>query len=81
MPIYEYSCRSCKNQFELLIRGPKTPVCPECKTEDVERLLSLPRVSSESTRGIIKRETKKRDRAQAVDRGHEQRKYELSHDD
>jgi putative FmdB family regulatory protein len=77
MPIYEYSCRSCKNQFELLIRGPRTPVCPECNTEDVERLLSMPRVSSESTRGIIKRETQKRDKAQAI----EQRKYELSHDD
>src|SRR5690606_25232099 len=42
MPIYEYACKGCGNEFEMLIRGQKTPVCPACESEDLERLLSLP---------------------------------------
>lgn len=81
MPIYEYSCRACAHQFEALVRGSKIPACPECRSEDLERLLSLPSVKSESTQGKVMREAKRRDAAQAKDRAHEQRKYELSHDD
>jgi putative FmdB family regulatory protein len=81
MPIYEYSCRACANQFEALVRGTKIPSCPQCKSEDLEKLFSLPSVKSEKTHGKIMGESRKRDAAQAKDRAHEQRKYELSHDD
>ena len=42
MPIYEYKCEKCGNSFEKLVFGSdKEPVfCPECKAEDVKRLLS-----------------------------------------
>jgi putative FmdB family regulatory protein len=41
MPIYEYHCRQCANEFELLVlKNSPTPACPECKTEDIEQLLS-----------------------------------------
>ena len=50
MPIYEYRCRTCGHDFEALVRDAKTPPCPDCSSEDVERLLSLFAVSSESTR-------------------------------
>ena len=42
MPIYEYQCDACRGQFELLIRGTETPVCPECGTVLQDRLLSVP---------------------------------------
>jgi len=42
MPIYEYECDTCHGQFELLIRGEEAAVCPECGTQSVERLLSVP---------------------------------------
>ena len=31
MPIYEYRCRQCNYQFELIRSFGKPPVCPECR--------------------------------------------------
>jgi putative FmdB family regulatory protein len=81
MPLYDYSCRACSHQFEALVRGTKIPVCPECRSADLERLLSLPVVKSESTRSLVKRATKARDGRQAAEQAHAQRMYEASHDD
>jgi putative FmdB family regulatory protein len=41
VPLYEYSCRACARQFEELVFGKATPVCPACQSGDVERLLSV----------------------------------------
>ena len=81
MPIYEYTCKSCKRQFETLVRGGDTPVCAACGSADLERLLSLPSVNSEGTRARALGAARKRDSAQATDRAHEQAKYERSHND
>jgi len=40
MPIYEYFCKKCNKKFEALIMGDEKPECPECKSEDVEKLMS-----------------------------------------
>jgi putative FmdB family regulatory protein len=80
MPIYEYSCRSCSHEFEALVRGATAPACPACKSDDLERRFSLPAIASSSTRSVIKRETQRRDRSQAVDRVNDQRNYEKNHD-
>jgi putative FmdB family regulatory protein len=81
MPMYDYSCRACDHHFEMLVRASTVPVCPECRSEDVERLLSLPSVRSESTRQQALRSAKQRDARQANERVHAQRQYELHHDD
>jgi putative FmdB family regulatory protein len=48
MPIYEYRCRGCANEFELLVlKASPVPVCPSCRSEDIEQLLSGFAVSSE----------------------------------
>jgi hypothetical protein len=44
-------------------------------------VLSLPAVKSESTHDMAMRAAKRRDHAEAKDQAHEQRKYELHHDD
>lgn len=80
MPIYEYACRGCGEEFEALIRGQESASCPSCAGDDVERLLSLPAVHSEGTRAQALRAAKKRDAKQAEDRMHERLKYEESHD-
>ena len=83
MPIYDYACRACGHEFEALTRGSssKPPTCPECQSEDAERLLSLPRVKSETTNDLAMRAAKRRDAQQASDRTRAQREYEASHDD
>ncbi len=80
MPIFEYQCRECRHEFELLVRGETTPCCPSCSSHDLERLLSLPRVHSASTKQMGLKAAKKRDAAQARDRMHAQQQYEKSHD-
>jgi putative FmdB family regulatory protein len=51
MPLYEYKCTGCGNQFELLIlKASQSVACPECSSDAVERMLSMFAVSSDSTR-------------------------------
>ena len=50
MPLYEYKCRACGHQFEALVRGTNQPVCPSCQDTDLEKLLSLFAVDSDTTR-------------------------------
>ena len=42
MPIYEYVCSSCQNQFEKLVRrfGDEV-VCPSCSSAAVDKQLSV----------------------------------------
>ena len=48
MPIYEYKCRACGNEFEaiLLPASPKAQ-CPTCQSADLEQLLSAFATNSE----------------------------------
>jgi putative FmdB family regulatory protein len=40
MPIYEYRCQSCGNEFEALVFGSETPTCSSCDSGDVCKLMS-----------------------------------------
>ncbi|MCD6506841.1 zinc ribbon domain-containing protein [Candidatus Poribacteria bacterium] len=45
MPIYEYRCKECGERIEVLIRSEEEiPSCPNCGSEQMERLLSVPQV-------------------------------------
>lgn len=80
MPIYEYACRGCGAAFELLVRKARTPACPECGSEDLEKRFSLPAVKSESTHALAMRAARQRDQKTATDRVEAQRLYEKNHD-
>jgi putative FmdB family regulatory protein len=55
MPIYEYECRGCHEEFELLVLKGTVPECPSCKSQDLERLLSGFAVSTaEMTQARVK---------------------------
>lgn len=41
MPIYEYACGDCGNEFEALVRSDTTPVCPSCHSTKLDKLLSV----------------------------------------
>ena len=40
MPIYEYHCEKCNEDFECLVFGSEQPDCPSCNSTEVCRLMS-----------------------------------------
>lgn len=40
MPIYEYQCKDCGEEFEYLVFGSDSPECCCCKSKKVSRLMS-----------------------------------------
>jgi len=82
MPIFEYQCRGCGKEFEALVRpGSPSPACPACQSADLEKLMSIPAVQSESTHGLAMKSAKKRDKIAGSEKAREQREYELHHND
>jgi putative FmdB family regulatory protein len=72
MPLHDYKCRRCGQEFEALVRASTTPECPECHGRDLERLLSTFGLSSkEKTQAAVRaarahaRRTTWRDQAHA----------------
>jgi len=64
MPIFDFRCKACANNFELLVRSSSVPACPACGSADVEKQISAPPPSGQSA-GLIERA-----RAQAAREGH-----------
>lgn len=81
MPIYEYSCRACGHEFETLVRPGSTPGCPKCESQELERLLSLPAIKSDSTHALALKAAKQRDSRLQAQQTRERIEYEQSHDD
>ncbi len=41
MPIYEFHCHQCQNEFEkLVLKSSEKIACPKCKSKKVHRLMS-----------------------------------------
>ena len=52
MPIYEYICKDCNNEFEELVFSQDAlPPCPKCDSAKVEKLMSACAVQTESGGG------------------------------
>jgi putative FmdB family regulatory protein len=55
MPIYDYQCRRCGHEFEMLVLKGSVAACPSCQSDDLEQLLSGFAVSTEAmTRARVK---------------------------
>ena len=52
MPLYEYRCRSCDNQFELLVRESTKLECPKCAGTELDKQLSVFAVSAPASGGF-----------------------------
>ncbi|MEM9656870.1 MAG: zinc ribbon domain-containing protein [Planctomycetota bacterium] len=48
MPLYEFFCRDCSQEFELLVRPGDALICETCGSERLEKLLSIPAAHSTS---------------------------------
>ena len=42
MPLYEFSCKKCDHTFEALVFGREAVACPECQSQKLEKLMSMP---------------------------------------
>ncbi len=40
MPIFEYKCNACGEDFEKLVFGSQTVICPQCDSEDIRKKFS-----------------------------------------
>lgn len=40
MPIYEFHCEKCDQEFECLVFGSEQPDCPSCKSKNVNKMMS-----------------------------------------
>ncbi len=82
MPMFEYACKKCAKEFEMLVRpNGEIPACPACQSTELEKLLSIPAVKSDSTHALALGAAKKRDAKQANQNARVQREYELHHND
>lgn len=79
MPIYEYECRGCGHCFELLVRASTIPACPECQSEDLEKILSMFAVSSDTTKKIALNDGRRKSARIKRDKDHAQAEYEKNH--
>jgi len=56
MPIYEYKCGSCQNQFETIVfRSNEVVCCPNCNSAEVTKLMSACSFKSEGNDGSVKK--------------------------
>lgn len=74
MPIYEYQCRHCAHQFELLVLKNTVAACPACESRDLEQLLSGFAVSSDGSRAANARSARK-----AAVNSNDQREKNIAH--
>ena len=40
MPLYDFACRSCEEQFEARSSADETPDCPACGSRNTQRLVT-----------------------------------------
>lgn len=40
MPIYEYTCKKCGNEFEVIVFGDDKPCCPACGAKNPKKNMS-----------------------------------------
>ena len=80
MPIFEYRCSVCGDDFEdLVLKSSPAPACSSCGSQDVERIMSISSVSSEHTRRRASIDVRARNRALRKDHSHEEVKRMESH--
>jgi putative FmdB family regulatory protein len=41
MPIFEFVCRGCGNQFESVVLGRQRTKCPKCESRKLDREVSM----------------------------------------
>ena len=81
MPLFEYRCAKCGEEFEFLERHSSPAAkCPACGGAELEKLISRSAVSSEQTQRRALESGKRRVASQRYDYQYEQHKHSHEHD-
>jgi putative FmdB family regulatory protein len=80
MPLYDFHCRSCGEEFERLVRGDDIAECPSCSGHDVERLPSTFALSTEERRAAAAKQSRKLQIAKNRDKVIAEEEYRQKHD-
>lgn len=48
MPIFEYTCKDCRREFEVIVHGGARPKCPHCQSAKLAKKLSVFAVAGSS---------------------------------
>lgn len=40
MPLFDYHCKACSADFELLVRASTVPTCPHCHSTELDKVVS-----------------------------------------
>jgi len=80
MPLYDFRCRSCREEFERLVRGPDIVECPSCRGRDIERLLSTFALSTDERRAAAAKQSRKLQIAKNRDKVIADEEYRQKHD-
>ena len=81
MPLYDFRCRGCGHEFEVLVRSrDESPICSSCKGRDIERLLSTFAVSYAAKTQAAARNSRKRQIAARKDAIIADEEYRQKHD-
>jgi len=80
MPLYDFHCRTCGHEFEALVRGSESPVCPSCQSRDLERLLSGFAFSSEERSQAAAKASRQRQLRGRKDEIVAEEEYRIRHD-
>ncbi len=80
MPLYDFVCKTCRHEFEALVRVNDTPTCPACRGTDLERLLSTFAVDSAERRQAAARDSRRRQIAKRRDSFIAEEEYRQRHD-
>jgi putative FmdB family regulatory protein len=73
MPIFDFRCAGCGHEFEkLVLRSSAAVECPSCGGTELEKLISMPAVSSENTRRMALDSARARNSSTRRDIAHEE---------
>ena len=82
MPIFEYECSECGNEFEhLVLHSSSAPQCPSCQSQDITRVLSLFSAKSSTVRERALRDARRRAGKVRFEKEHEEHKRIHKHRD
>ena len=80
MPLFDFSCRTCGNVVELLVRAGDTPSCPVCGGRDMEKQLPTFALSTDERRAAAAKQSRQRQIAKRKDAIIADEEYRQKHD-